>query len=169
MNIIHRVWGAKYVISLEVDSTQKPDDIDLKILRILQEDSRTSYRKIADAIGIAVGTVYNRIKRLEEEGVFRAYTVMIDPTKIGYDLTAFILMQAEGPYLMEVERKIAQSDYVICIYDITGDFDIAVIARFKNRAMLNTFIKGMLRMPHITRTVTSVTLNIVKEDFRVKI
>ena len=157
------------MIGLEVNSTQKLDDVDFQILRILQEDSRTSYRKIADAIGIAVGTVYNRIKRLEDEGVFKAYTVMIDPIKIGYDLTVCILIQAAGPYLTEVEKKIAQSDSTICIYDITGDFDIAVIARFKNRSMLNNFIKEILRMPHITRTVTSVTLNVVKEDFRVKI
>ncbi len=95
--------------------------------------------------------------------------MIVDPTKIGYDLTAVILIQAEGSHLAEVEKKIAQSDYTICVYDITGDFDIAVIARFKNRSMLNNFIKGILKMPHVTRTVTNVTLNVVKEDFRVKV
>ena len=154
---------------LEVNSTQRLDGIDFQILRMLQEDSRTSYRKIADALGIALGTVYNRVKRLEDEGVFKAYTVMVDPTKMGYDLTAVILVQAEGPHLAEVEKEIAQSDYTICVYDITGDFDIAVIARFKNRAMLNSFIKEILKMPHVTRTVTNVTLNVVKEDFRIKV
>jgi len=154
---------------LEVGSTQKLDSIDFQILRMLQEDSRMSYRKIADALGIAVGTVYNRIKRLEDEGVFKAYTVIVDPTKIGYDLTAVILIQAEGPHLAEVEKEIAQSDHAICVYDITGDFDIAVIVRFRDRSMLNNFIKGILKMPHITRTVTNVTLNVVKEDFRIKV
>lgn len=154
---------------LESKSTQKMDDIDFQILRMLQHDSRTSYRKIAAALGIAVGTVYNRIKRLEEEGIFKAYTVIVDPTKIGYDLTAVILVQAGGPHLAEVEKEIARSEHTICVYDITGDFDIAVIARFKNRAMLNSFIKGILKMPHVTRTVTNVTLNVVKEDFRIKI
>ena len=136
---------------------------------MLQEDSRTSYRKISDALGIALGTVYNRVKRLEDEGVFKAYTVIVDPTRMGYDLTAVILIQAGGPHLAEVEKEIAQSDYTICVYDITGDFDIAVIARFKNRAMLNSFIKEILKMPHVTRTVTNVTLNVVKEDFRIKL
>lgn len=154
---------------LEVSLTQKLDEVDLQILRMLQADSRTSYRKIANALEIAVGTVYNRIKRLEDEKVFKAYTVMVDPTKIGYDLTAVILIQAEGPHLADVEKEIARSDYTICIYDITGDFDIAVIARFKNRSMLNNFIKEILRMPHVTRTVTNVTLNVVKEDFRIKV
>jgi DNA-binding Lrp family transcriptional regulator len=154
---------------LEVNSTQRLDSIDIQILRVLQEDSRTSYRKIADALGIAVGTVYNRVKRLEDEGIFKAYTVIVDPTKMGYDLTAVILVQARGPHLAEVENEIAQSDHTICVYDITGDFDIAVIARFKNRAILNSFIKEILKMPHVTRTVTNVTLNVVKEDFRIKV
>jgi len=154
---------------LEVEPTQKLDDIDFQIIRILQEDSRTSYRHIADALGIAIGTVYNRIKRLEEEGVFKAYTVMADPTKLGYELTAVILIQAEGPHLQEVEKEIAQSDSTICVYDVTGDFDIAVIARFKSRSMLDGFIKGVLKTPHITRTVTNVALNVLKEDFRVKV
>ncbi len=154
---------------LEAVSTQKLDDIDLEILRMLQEDSRTSYRKIADALGVAIGTVYNRVKRLEDEKVFRAYTVMVDPTKLSYDLTAVILIQAEGPHLAEVEKEIAQSDSAICVYDITGDFDIAVIARFKNRSVLDNFIKGILKTRHVTRTVTNVILNVVKEDFRIKV
>jgi len=154
---------------LEVEPTQKLDNIDFQIIRILQEDSRMSYRKIADALGIAIGTVYNRIKRLEKEGVFKAYTVMADPPKLGYELTAIILIQAEGPHLQEVEKEIAQSDSTICVYDVTGDFDIAVIARFKSRSMLDSFIKGILKTPHITRTVTNVALNVLKEDFRVKV
>ena len=158
--------GAKV---LKVSSTQEFDAIDFQILRMLQENSRAKYREIADALGIAIGTVHNRIKRLEDEGVFKAYTVMVDPTKVGYDLTAVILIQAEGPYLAEVEKEFAKSDYAVCVYDITGDFDIAVIARFKNRSVLNNAIKEILKMPHVTRTVTNVILNVVKEDFRVKV
>ena len=80
-----------------------------------------------------------------------------------------ILIEAEGRYLPEVEKELAQLDEVISIYDITGDYDVAVIARFKNRNTLNNFIKSTLKMPHVTRTVTNVVLNVVKEDFRVKV
>ena len=154
---------------LRADSTQKFDDLDLQIIRMLQEDSRKSYGKIADALNIAVGTVYNRVRRLEEEGILKGYTVIVDPVKLGYGLTGVILIQAEGQYLLEVEKDLAQLDDVICVYDITGDFDIAVIARFRSRSSLNKFIKGVLRIPHVTRTVTSVALDVVKEDFRVKV
>jgi len=143
--------------------------MDLKIIRFLQEDSRKSFSKIADNLGIAVGTAYNRVKSLEDKGILKGYTIIVDPIKLGYGLTALILIQAEGQYLSEVEKELAKLDDVICIYDITGDFDIAVVARFRSRDMLNKFIKGILRKPHVIRTVTNVALNVVKEDFRVKV
>ena len=151
------------------NSHHKVDEIDQKIIRLLQEDARKSFNKIADKLDIAVGTAYNRVKNLEDKGVLKGYTIMLDATKLGYGLTALILIEAEGRYLPEVEKELAKLDEVICIYDITGDYDIAVVARFKNRNTLNNFIKSALKMPHVTRTVTNVVLNVVKEDFRVKV
>ncbi|MEM2728553.1 MAG: Lrp/AsnC family transcriptional regulator, partial [Candidatus Bathyarchaeia archaeon] len=144
------------------------DDLDLQIVRLLQEDSRISYNKIADKLRISVGTAYNRVKRLEKMGVLRGYTALVDPVKVGYGTTAIIFIQAEGAHLVEVENEIAKNENAIAVYDITGDFDIAVIARFRDRAELNSFVKKILSMPHVRRTVTNVVLNVVKEDFRIK-
>jgi len=134
---------------------------------LLQKDSRLSFNRIAKELGISVGTAYNRIRGLEEKGVLRGYTAIIDPVKVGYQLTAIILIQAEGKHLMDVESEIARMGNVISVYDITGEFDIAVIARFKDRFDMNKFIKALLKMPYVKRTVTNVVLNVVKEDFRV--
>ena len=150
-------------------SPHKLDDIDRKIIRLLQEDSRKSFNKIAVSLGIAVGTAYNRVKNLEDKGILEAYTILLDSAKLGYGLTALILIEADGRFLPEVEKELAKLDEVICIYDITGDFDMAVIARFKSRDMLDKFIKGILRTSHVIRTVTNVALNVIKEDFRVNI
>jgi DNA-binding Lrp family transcriptional regulator len=154
---------------LEYGSSRNVDDVDRKIIRLLQEDSRKSFNKIAESLGIAVGTAYNRVKNLEDKGILKGYTVILDPTKLGYGLTALILIQADGRYLPEVEKELAKLDEVISIYDITGDYDVAVVARFMNRAMLNNFIKSTLKMPHVIKTVTNVVLNVMKEDFRLKV
>ena len=95
--------------------------------------------------------------------------MIVDPVKAGYGLTAVILIQAEGQHLQKVEDEVAKISNVISVYDITGDFDIALIARFKDRSGLNVFIKGLLVIPYVKRTVTDVVLNVIKEDFRVKI
>jgi DNA-binding Lrp family transcriptional regulator len=148
---------------------EKLDDVDLRIINLLQEDSRLSYNKIARKLGISVGTAYNRIKSLEERGVVKGYTVLVDMAKVGYNLTALILIQAEGKHLLDVENEIAKMNNVVSVYDITGDFDIAVIARFKDRDSLNQFIKSLLSLPYVKRTVTNVVLNVVKEDLKLKI
>ncbi|MEM2091738.1 MAG: Lrp/AsnC family transcriptional regulator [Candidatus Bathyarchaeia archaeon] len=145
------------------------DELDLRIIGLLQEDSRISFNKIASKLGISVGTAYNRVKSLEEKGILKGYTVIVDPAKIGYGTIAIILIQAEGAHLVDVENEVAKMDNVVAVYDITGDFDIAVIARFKDRFGLNAFVKKILSMPYVRRTVTNVVLNVVKEDFRVKI
>jgi DNA-binding Lrp family transcriptional regulator len=154
---------------LENNSPQKIDDIDLQIIKLLQEDSRKSFNKIANELGIAVGTAANRIKSLEEKGILKGYTVIVDPVKLGHSLSAVILIQAEGKHLVDVEKKVAQLGDAICVYDITGEYDAAVVARFRNRSTLNSFIKNLLNSPYVKRTVTNVVLNVVKEDLRVNI
>jgi Lrp/AsnC family transcriptional regulator for asnA, asnC and gidA len=55
------------------------------------------------------------------------------------------------------------------VYDVTGEFDATVIAKFKDRNSLNTFIKHIAALPYVKRTITNVSLNTVKEDFRIKL
>ncbi len=142
------------------------DEIDIKIIKELQKNAKQTYRELSDKLGLAIGTIYNRIKKLEENGVIRNFTINLDYSKLGYDLTAIIMMQVEGPYIIEIEKRLANYEEVMSVYDITGEFDIAVIAKFVDREHLNKFIKGILTMPHIKRTVTSIALSVVKENFK---
>lgn len=139
------------------------DRIDIDILRELQENCRASYREIANKLGISIGTIHNRVKRMKDLGIIKGFSVVLDSEKMGYELTAVILMQVDGGHILDVERIVANARPVIAVYDITGDFDIIVIAKFKSREELNTFIKDILKIPYVKRTVTSIALNIVKE------
>jgi Lrp/AsnC family transcriptional regulator for asnA, asnC and gidA len=147
-------------------STEKIDNTDIEVIKLLQEDSRLSYNKIAGKLGISVGTAFNRIKNLEDKGILKGYTVLVDPFKLGFTITAIVMIQAEGTHLVDVEKEIAKSGNALCVYDVTGDFDIAVAVRFRDRVDMNAFVKNLLAMPYIKRTVTNVVLNVVKEDFR---
>lgn len=149
---------------MKTDLTENVSDIDLQIIKLLQEDCRLSFNKIARKLGISVGTAFNHVKNLEKKGILKGYTVIVDSVKLGYSLTALMLIQAEGSYLVHVENEIAKTANAVAVYDITGDYDAAVIAKFKDRASLNTYLKNLLALPHIKRTVTNVALNIIKED-----
>ena len=161
--------GASGSLKLETSMQKKIDDLDLRILSLLQEDCRLSFNKIANRLNVSVGTAFNHIKGLEKKGVLRGYTAVLDSNKLGYNLTVIIMIQAEGIYLSEVENEIAKTSNVVALYDITGDYDAIAIAKFKDRASLNTFIKNLLSTPHLKRTLTNLALNIVKEDPGVKL
>jgi DNA-binding Lrp family transcriptional regulator len=149
---------------VKTDLVENVNDLDLQIIKLLQEDCRLSFNKIARKLGISVGTAFNHVKNLEKKGILRGYTVIVDSVKLGYSLTALILIQAEGSYLTHVENEIAKTANAIAVYDITGDYDAAVITKFKDRASLNAYVKNLLALPHIKRTVTNVALNVIKED-----
>ena len=154
---------------MKTDLIESVNDLDLQIIKLLQEDCRLSFNEIARKLGISVGTAFNHVKNLEKKGILKGYTVIVDSVKLGYSLTVLMLIQAEGSYLTHVENKIARTANAVAVYDITGDYDAAVIAKFKDRAALNAYVKTLLALPHIKRTVTNVALNVIKEDLRVKL
>jgi Lrp/AsnC family transcriptional regulator for asnA, asnC and gidA len=145
------------------------DTVDLQILSILQEDCHLSCRKLANKVQISGVMAAARIKKLEDKGVVKGYTAILDPVKLGYDLTAVIFIQTEGGHIKDLETELSQMANVIAIYEITGDFDIVSVVKLKDRDSLNTLIKNLLVTPHIKKTMTNITLNVVKEDFKVKL
>lgn len=145
------------------------DPSDLTILRELVSDSRLSYREIARRVGLSVGTVISRIKNLEESGVIRGYSTVVDAEKLGYDVVAVIEIIITEGKLAEVEGILAENPNVYGVYDVTGASDAIVIARFRDRKELSSFIKSILRMKYVQRTITHVVLGTMKEDFRVPI
>ena len=145
------------------------EDLDLQILSLLQEDCRLSFNKIARRLGISVGTAFNHVKKLEKEGIINGYTAKLDSDKLGYNLTVIVMIQAEGSFLDDVENEISKNANIVAVYDITGDYDAVALAKFKDRASLNVFIKNLLALPHIKRTVTHIVLNVIKEDIVIKL
>ena len=139
------------------------DDVDKRILKVLEVDARTSLRKIADEVGVALGTVSNRVRRLESLGVIRGYAVLLDPEKAGWGLSVVIGLRIEKGRLIEVQEKIAKDNRVYGVYDVTGDYDSMVLARAVNRDDLDDLTKSVLSISGIERSVTHLVLNSVKE------
>lgn len=143
------------------------DEIDIKILRELLKNARLSYRAIADRVGVAIGTVISRIKRMEEDDIIIGYSAMLNHEKLGYELTVITEITVSKGKLVEVEKEVANIPNVCCVYDITGLTDAIVIAKFKSRRELSDFTKRLLRLPYIERTNTHVVLTTIKEDLRI--
>ena len=145
------------------------DNTNIKLLRALQENARRSLREIAKELGVSTVTVINRMKALQKEGIITGFSAHIDPAKVGYELTAVINLKAKGKQLIPLEEKIAKDPHVCGVYDVTGDYDAVLLARFKNIRDLNNFVKKVLATEGIERTYTQVVLNVIKEDFGVNL
>ena len=143
------------------------DSVDLKIIRALEEDSRVSLRKLANRVGLTPNTLHNRLTSLEREGVILGYAPIIDSTKMGYTITAIIMIQVEGGHIIEVENEIAKETNVLSVYDITGEYDAVVFAKFRDNASLNGFLKKLLTDRFIKRTTTLIAMNAVKEHSKI--
>jgi len=142
------------------------DEIDKKLLRELLKNSNRSHRELAKDIGVSTATIINHVQRLESAGVIKDYTVMLDFERLGYELTVITEITVSKGKLLDVQRAVSKLPYVCGVYDITGEIDSMVIAKFKNRQELSEFPKALLSMENIERTNTHIVLNTVKEDFR---
>jgi DNA-binding Lrp family transcriptional regulator len=141
------------------------DKIDEKILKNLMVDARLSARQLAIKLGMSTVTILSRIKKLEKEKIIKGYTALIDHEKLGYDLTAIIEIIAKKD-ILDIEDKLSKIDNVCGVYDITGNTDTIIVAKFKERNELSAFVKSLSSMANIENTITHVVLNTAKEDFR---
>ena len=146
------------------DNFIKLDDIDVNILKIINDDVRTSYREISRSLNVSVGTIHNRIEKMVKTGVIKKFTPIIDHELLGFVLTTIIGVRVKGGKLKNWEEKTYFNKNVVGIYDVTGDYDAILIAKFKNIDELNVFIKELLKDPIIERTHTQTVLEVIKED-----
>jgi Lrp/AsnC family transcriptional regulator for asnA, asnC and gidA len=140
------------------------DKTDHKILEIINKDARTPYRQISRDLDISVGTVHNRVDKLIKTGVIKKFAPIMDHRKLGYGLTSIIGVRVKGGKLENWENKKSFDTNVLGIYDVTGEYDAFLIAKFKDTDELDKFIKDLLKEPDVERTYTQTVLNVVKED-----
>ncbi len=144
----------------------KLDKRDLQIISLLLMNSRVSAREIARRLGLSTGTVQARLKRLEAIGVIKGYTVDLNLEELGYQFPVLIDIKVSKGKMRDIEEKLSQMRNVSAVYDITGEYDITVIARFRTRKDLDAFIKHLQEVEYIERTNTKLILNVICENRR---
>ena len=144
----------------------KIDDKDMSILKHLLVDAKQSARQLSQRFGISTVTMISRLKKLEANKIILGYSVRLNHELLGYDITGIIEIKTNQGKMLEIENEIAKQDNVIAVYDITGDADTIVIAKFRDRKSLSIFVKKLSKIPNVENTVTHIVLNTIKEDNR---
>ncbi|MDQ4004863.1 MAG: Lrp/AsnC family transcriptional regulator, partial [Actinomycetota bacterium] len=132
------------------------DDTDWKLLAELQEDGRASYSELGRRVALTAPAVAERIRRLEESGVIKRFRAEVDPTRLGYPITAFVRWTSTGPdcaHLGEVAKEIPE---VLECHRITGETSYTLKVAATSVGHLEQLIDRL--MPYGS-TITSVVLS----------
>ncbi len=145
------------------------DELERKVIRAMNKNARKSFREIAREVGSSATAVIHAVKKMESAGVLRGYVPVVDAGYFGYQLAAIVGIRISQGKLLEIQQKISEDPRVIAVYDVLGEWDSFIIGYFKDREDLNAFLKQLLAIRHVDRTVTHLVLNVVKEERRITV
>jgi Lrp/AsnC family leucine-responsive transcriptional regulator len=138
------------------------NEIDAKILNIVQQDARITNAEIARQVGLAPSAVLERVRKLEERGVIRGYAAEIDANQVGFGLTAFVFVRTS--FCGSISEALAQIPEVLEVHDVAGEDCYLLKVRAENTDELGKFFREKLKtLPEIVSTRTTVVLQTIKE------
>ncbi len=147
------------------------DAIDLKILEILQQNGRATQLEIAQKVALSQPAVAERIRKLEERGIIKGYTAVIDASRVGKDITAFVSVGIEHPkYFDKFTETIRSLPEVLECHRVAGQESYILKIKTDNTKSLDRLLVETIRtIKGVTQTVTTIVLSSIKEETLVHI
>jgi len=146
------------------------DEIDYRILEILQEKARIPNAEVARQVGMAPSAVLERIRKLESQGIIEGYEVRLNPRHFAQNLTAFIMVQANRAGNGRLAGELAELTGVQEVHQIAGDDGYLVKLRVGDTEELGRILRDeFAAVEGVHQTRTSVVLNTVKETRKISL
>jgi len=145
------------------------DEIDRKILDLLQCDAKLSNAEIAEKVGLTVSSVHERVKKLERKGIIKGYVAVVDPDKMGKQLLAFVRLTVSshegvlGPIGALCQ---AEPDILEC-HNVAGEDCYILKVRAEGPKQLERLLSAIRRSTDTSRSVTNIVLSTAKESTRI--
>ncbi|MHB1049734.1 MAG: Lrp/AsnC family transcriptional regulator [Bacteroidota bacterium] len=146
------------------------DEIDVTIIDILQKNGRTRRNDLAQAVDLSIPSISERLRKLETNGFITGYTAVIDPKKVGKDITAFIVVTVDSSKHYHSFIEHAQStDEILEVHSVTGSGTHLIKVRTENTSTLEKLLSKIQAWAGVMNTTTSIVLSTMKETQRLKI
>ncbi len=139
------------------------DEKDKKILEILKGNARASYTEIARSLGISDVAVIKRIRKLEQAGIIKKYTIIVDPKKLGYNAVSITGVDVEPEHMFKVLSFLREKEYVKYLALTSGDHSIIAIIWAKDSNELARIHDEISSLPGVKRVCPAIILDVVKE------
>ena len=145
------------------------DELDRKIIQILQDNGRASNARIARDVGVSEGTVRRRLKTLVEGGVIKV-VALPDPEVLGYDTEALVGIQVDPDKIDDVAKLLVELKESSWVSVTTGSFDIFCWVTLPSSEELGNFLKAAVgTIPGVRRTETFVSLSVRKRNYGISL
>jgi Lrp/AsnC family transcriptional regulator, leucine-responsive regulatory protein len=142
------------------------DTIDKKLLKLLQYDSKQTNKELSNKLDLSITAVYERIKKLERDGVIENYVALVKKEKVQKAFVAFChikLVQHSKDYVVKFEREVANLEEVLECYHISGDYDYLLKVLVKDMEEFREFmVKKLTTIDHIGSTHSTFMISEVK-------
>jgi DNA-binding Lrp family transcriptional regulator len=145
--------------TIHYDFLSMVDEIDEKILGLLEENARMSYVEIGNSVGLSEGAVRNRIQSLVNDDVIKKFTIEKSTSHGVRALTMLSVNPSVPTY--EVSKMVSELDGVERIYEVTGEYDIVLVSSSPNIDGINLCIEDIRKIPGVEKTNTIIVLRTV--------
>lgn len=157
----------------EYFSMLKLDLIDKKLLALLQTDCKKTNKELSHLLNLSVTAIYERIKKLEREGIIERYVGLVNKTKVERDFVVFCnikLLQHRKEYVIGFEKAIQELDEVVECFHVSGDSDYIIKVLVRDIAAFREFmVTKLTSLDHIGSTHSSFMINEVKHTTAISI
>jgi Lrp/AsnC family leucine-responsive transcriptional regulator len=144
------------------------DLVDKKLLQLLQSNAKKTTKELSLLLNLSVTAVYERIKKLERQGVIKSYVALIDPQKIQRNFVVFChvkLTQHLRAYVTSFEKEVVKIDEVLECYHVSGDYDyILKVAVADMEAYRIFMVTKLTTLDHIGSTHSTFVIEGVKQS-----
>ena len=146
------------------------DDLDIKILNILQKNGRTKRNEIAEAVGLSIPSVSERLHKLEDRGVIEGYYTKVNKKAFGYDIMAYILVTLESSkHYKSFIPRIEKTPQIIECHSVLGEGSHLLKAIVKKTESLENLLSEIQSWPGVISTKTTFVLSTIKETTAIDI
>jgi Lrp/AsnC family leucine-responsive transcriptional regulator len=140
------------------------DEIDRRILRVLQADCKCALARVGEQVGLSAPAVVERVKKLEQEGYIQGYHAQLNARRLGLDVTAFISVWTSHPRVIkDFERQLSEFGDVLECHHVTGDPTLLLKVKTRNTQSLERLISSLRSLSGVERTETNVVLSTLVE------
>ena len=147
------------------------DELDIAILRELQEECRATLHQVANKVDAPVSTVQYRLKRLERAKIIEGYYAKVNPERLDIEYISMTQLRVDTTSVHNdtIAEELGKIPGVWAVYLILGDFDFLIMTRAKDREEFMSIIEQALKIEGVKQTSSSVIGKLYKEDPRLSL